>query len=131
MSEVVKPQYLQEDKPRVGVLRSERTMWDRLSFYALFTWRFIVLRRPEPLIYGIALTDRCNLACRGCRVANTGRPDMTWDQLVDAMQSAWSRGFRELYLSGGEAMLWRDDGRRLEDVIIEAKRIGFFHVHVY
>ena len=106
-------------------------MWDRLCFYALFTWRFIVLRRPEPLIYGIALTDRCNLACRGCRVANTGRPDMTWDQLVAATQSAWSRGFRELYLSGGEPMLWRDDGRRLEDVIIEAKRIGFFHVHVY
>jgi len=56
-----------------------------------------VLRRPEPLFYGIAVTDRCNLTCRGCRVANTGRPDMTWERLVAVMRDAWQRGFRELY----------------------------------
>jgi len=103
----------------------------RLRFYAAFVWRYVVLQRQEPLIYGVALTDRCNLACRGCHVSNTGRPDMTWDQLVATMQGAWSRGFRELYFSGGEPMLWRDAGRTLKDAIAEAKRIGFFHVHVY
>jgi len=91
----------------------------------------MVLRRPEPLIYGIALTDRCNLACRGCHVANTGRRDMTRDQLLAAMHNAWARGFRELYFSGGEPMLWRDADYTLADAVIEAKRIGFFHVHVY
>jgi MoaA/NifB/PqqE/SkfB family radical SAM enzyme len=106
-------------------------MWNRLRFYARFAWRFVVLRRLEPLIYGIAVTDRCNLACRGCCVSNTGRPDMTWDQLVEAMRNAWSRGFRDLYFTGGEPMLWRDGSRTLEDAITEAKRIGFFHVHVY
>ena len=131
MSEIPKPQYLHKDETHRDLPRSERTIWDRLRFYALFTWRFIVLRQVEPLIYGIALTDRCNLACRGCEVSNTGRPDMTWDQLVVAMQRAWGRGFRELYFSGGEPMLWRDGERTLEDAIIEAKRIGFFHVHVY
>ncbi|MBE3109232.1 MAG: radical SAM protein [Acidobacteria bacterium] len=105
--------------------------WNRLRFYAGFAWRFVVLRRLEPLIYGIAVTDRCNLACRGCSVSNTGRPDMSWNQLVAAMRNAWSRGFRELYFTGGEPMLWRDDARTLEDAIAEAKRIGFFHVHVY
>ena len=44
-----------------------------LTFYVPYGWRFFVLRHPEPLIYGIAPTDRCNLGCRGCRVANTGR----------------------------------------------------------
>ena len=112
----------------VGV---ERAMWDRLRFYALFVCRTVVLRRPQPLIYGIAVTDRCNLCCRGCDVANTGRPDMTWGQIVDVMRSACSRGFRELYFTGGEPMLWRDEEHRLEDAIVEAKRIGFFHVHVY
>ena len=106
-------------------------MWARLCFYVPFVWRFVALQRPEPLIYGVALTDRCNLACRGCHVSNTGRPDMTWDQLVTAMQGAWRRGFRELYFSGGEPMLWRDAGRTLKDAIAEAQRIGFFHVHVY
>ncbi len=131
MSETRKPQYLFKDKTGEELPGSARTMWERLRFYALFTWRFIVLRRLEPLIYGIAVTDRCNFACRGCHVSNTGRPDMTWDQLVVAMQSAWNRGFRELYFSGGEPMLWRDGERILENAIIEAKRIGFFHVHVY
>ena len=107
------------------------TMWNRLRFYALSAWRFVVLRRPEPLFYGIVLTDRCNLRCRGCHVSNTGRPDMTWDRLVDTMRNAWSRGFRELYFSGGEPMLWSDGEHTLENAIAEAKRIGFFHVHVY
>lgn len=77
-------------------------MIDMLRFYAPYAWRFAVLRRPQPLIYGIAVTDRCNLACRGCRVANTGRPDMTWNRLMEAMQGALNRGFRELYLVAEE-----------------------------
>ncbi len=107
------------------------SQWKRLCFYVPYLWRFVVLRHSVPLIYGIALTDRCNLACRGCHVANTGRRDMTWDEVVGAMRNAWTRGFRELYISGGEPMLWRDAQHLLADVIAEAKRIGFFHVHVY
>jgi MoaA/NifB/PqqE/SkfB family radical SAM enzyme len=91
----------------------------------------VVLQRPEPLIYGIVLTDRCNMVCRGCRVSNTGRRDMTWEELVSAMRDARSRGYREIYFSGGEPMLWRDADHTLEDAVAEAKRIGFFHVHVY
>jgi Fe-coproporphyrin III synthase len=106
-------------------------LWDRLLFYVPYAWRFVVLGRLVPLIYGIVLTDRCNLACRGCQVSNTGRPDMTWDHLVITMRQAYNRGFRELYFSGGEPMLWRDGSHTLEDAILAAKRIGFFHVHVY
>jgi MoaA/NifB/PqqE/SkfB family radical SAM enzyme len=112
-------------------IRSGSTLWSQMRFYVRFVWRFVVLQRPEPLIYGLAVTDRCNLACRGCHVSNTGRPDMTWEQLLTALQEAWRRGFRELYLSGGEPMLWRDAKHTLQDVIAEAKRMGFFHVHVY
>jgi MoaA/NifB/PqqE/SkfB family radical SAM enzyme len=116
-----------EHKREYGI----QTLWRRTRFYTTFVWRFAVLRLPAPLIYGIALTDRCNLACRGCHVSNTGRDDMPWDQLVAVMQNAWTRGFRELYFSGGEPMLWRDGDFTLEDAILEAKKIGFFHVHVY
>lgn len=106
-------------------------MLDKLRFYVPFAWRFAILRRPAPLIYGIALTDRCNLSCRGCRVSNTGRPDMSWARVVQALKSAWARGFRDVYLSGGEPTLWRDGQRTMEDVVTEARRLGFFHVHVY
>jgi MoaA/NifB/PqqE/SkfB family radical SAM enzyme len=47
------------------------------------------------------------------------------------MRDAWARGFRELYFSGGEPMLWRDADYTLADAVAEAKRIGFFHVHIY
>jgi MoaA/NifB/PqqE/SkfB family radical SAM enzyme len=105
--------------------------WAKLRFYVPYAWRFAVLRRPEPLIYGISVTDRCNLACRGCRVSNTGRPDMSWERLTATMRDAWGRGFRDLYFTGGEPMLWQDGRRTLEDAVAEARRIGFFHVHVY
>ena len=107
MSETLRAQSLHKDKGRGNFQGFGRTTWGRLRFYTRFAWRFVVLRQPEPLIYGIAITYRCNLTCRGCQVFNTGCPDMTWDQLVTAMQDAWSRGFRELYFSGGEHKLWR------------------------
>jgi Fe-coproporphyrin III synthase len=131
MPEPLKLQSQTEDKTRANSDGSQSSLWRQLSFYVTFVWRFVVLQRPEPLIYGIALTDRCNLACRGCHVSNTGRRDMTWEQVVAAMQDAWKRGFRELYFSGGEPMLWRDADHTLADAIAAAKRIGFFHVHVY
>jgi len=127
----MKPQSLSKSETHDAFPKFRRDLWAQLCFYTRFLLRFVVLQRQVPLIYGIAVTDRCNLACRGCRVSNTGRPDMTWDQIVTAMQDAWRRGFRELYFSGGEPMLWRDATYTLKDAVVEAKRIGFFHVHVY
>ena len=122
---------MQDDKGQGDFKGFGKTTWGRLGFYTRFAWRFVVLQQPEPLIYGIAITDRCNLACKGCQVANTGRPDMTWDRLLDTLRDAWSRNFRELYFSGGEPMLWRDGEHTLEDAIVAAKQVGFYHVHVY
>lgn len=56
---------------------------------------------------------------------------MTWDEVVVAMQNAWRRGYRDLYFSGGEPVLWRDGNHTLADAVAEAKQIGFFHVHIY
>lgn len=109
----------------------QQSFLKRISFYIPYLFRFVILRRQVPLIYGIALTDRCSLNCRGCGVSNTGRRDMTWDELLSVMRNAWSRGYRELYFSGGEPMLWQDARHTLADLISEARRIGFFHVHVY
>ena len=103
----------------------------QLRHYAPYAWRAAVLRKPGPLIYGLAITDRCNLSCEGCRVSNTGRPDMSWDQAVDALARARARGCRDVYLTGGEPTLWRDGARSMEDIVLEARRLGFYHVQVY
>jgi Fe-coproporphyrin III synthase len=131
MSRQQKSQYHLGSETRGDSFKFEKNFWMRIKFYATYVWRFLVLQRPEPLIYGIALTDRCNLQCNGCHVSNTGRRDMTWKEVQTAMQDAWDRGFRELYFSGGEPMLWHDKNYTLTDAICQAKRIGFFHVHVY
>jgi len=103
----------------------------RLACYARYAWTALERRQPRPFIFGVALTDRCNLSCRGCAVSNTGRPDMTWSHLVELTESAYRRGFREIYFSGGEPMLWRDGERTVNDAIDLARDRGFFHAHVY
>lgn len=103
----------------------------RIGTYAAWAWHAVVMRDPRPLIYGVALTDRCNLACTGCRIRTYGRPDMSWVGLRDALRGAYQRGFRDVYFSGGEPTLWGDGEHTLEDAIAEARRAGFFHTHVY
>jgi len=103
----------------------------RLGFYASYAWSFLVLQQQRPLIYGIAPTDRCNLRCRGCELPARDRPDMTWPQMVSLMKSAYRRGFRDLYFTGGEPMLWQDAGRTISDAVTTARDLGFFHIHVY
>jgi MoaA/NifB/PqqE/SkfB family radical SAM enzyme len=104
---------------------------ERLAFYARWAWRSVACRDPRPLIYGVALTDRCNLRCAGCAIPGAGRPDITWSQLVALLQDAHERGFREVYYTGGEPMLWNDGDRTLHDAVQLARGLGFFHVHVY
>lgn len=103
----------------------------RLAWYARYAWRAAARGRVDPLFYGVALTDRCNLRCAGCNIPSLGRPDITWTALVTLLRSARARGFRELYFSGGEPMLWRDGARTLEDGVRLARSLGFYHVHVY
>ncbi len=107
------------------------TIAQQLRYYVPYAWKFAVLRQPRPLIYGLAITDRCSMSCKGCRVSNTGRPDMTWLQVTAAAARGLSLGCRDLYLSGGEPTLWRDATHTMEDVVTHAHRAGYFHVHVY
>lgn len=106
-------------------------MLDRLRYYVPYAWHFAVTRDAGPLICGLAITDRCNLHCRGCHVSNTGMGDMPETRVLEVLRSAYDRGCRELYFTGGEPLLWRDGARRLDDVIDEARRMGYYHVHVY
>lgn len=106
-------------------------MLERLRYYAPYAWHFVAARDAGPLICGIAITDRCNLHCRGCSVSNTGTGDLPFDRVDELMRDAYTRGCREAYFTGGEPMLWRDGRLCLDDVIARARQIGYFHVHVY
>jgi len=103
----------------------------RLADYIWFGFRFIVLRQEVPFVLGFIPTNKCNLKCKSCRVANTGIPDMTMDEVRIKLADFHRRGFRELYIEGGEPFMWRDGDYRLNDIVFEAQRIGYFHTHIY
>jgi len=106
-------------------------MLTQILFYAKYSLPFFLLRKDVPLILGLVITDRCDLSCRHCRVSNTGRPDLTMVEAREKLKEYYERGFRDLYIEGGEPFLWEDGQYTLNDIVVEAKRIGYFHVHVY
>lgn len=92
---------------------------------------FAVLRKDRPYIVGLAVTDRCNLRCRHCRVWRVRGAHMPLAQVESILRRFHARGARLLYLEGGEPYLWREGPQRLADVVVLARRLGYLRVHVY
>jgi MoaA/NifB/PqqE/SkfB family radical SAM enzyme len=104
---------------------SPRT-WATLAGFGLST---VLLRRTDPIVGSLIVTDRCNLACAHCAVANIRRVDYPFARLAADLQSMREQGARILFLYGGEPFLWRDGDLRLVDVVAEARRLGYLLVN--
>lgn len=101
--------------------------------WAAFGWFWlttVLLHRRQPIVGSLILTDRCNLHCAHCAVANIRRTDYPWVRVTADLRALHDRGVRILFLYGGEPTLWHDGDRRLPDVIAGARRIGFPLVNV-
>lgn len=98
---------------------------------AVRLFRFGVLRQDVPMAVALVLTDRCQLRCRHCRVANITRRDLRLVEVEAALRRHRAKGIRALALEGGEPFLWRDGDARLEDVVALARSLGYWRVHVY
>lgn len=101
--------------------------WAELAWFGLTT---VLLRRTDPIVGSLILTDRCNLSCRHCAVGNIRRVNYPYAQVRADLRALHARGVRILFLYGGEPFLWRDGTRDLRDVVREARRIGFPVVNV-
>lgn len=99
----------------------------RLGWFWLSTVRF---HRRDPIIGSLIVTDRCNLACRHCAVANLRKVDYPFGSLQRDLRRLWAEGVRILLLYGGEPLLWHDGALTLRDVIAEARATGFGWVGV-
>lgn len=100
-------------KPRV---------WAELAWFGLTT---VVRHRRDPIIGSIIVTDRCNLACRHCAVANIRRINYPFERIAADLRTLHEQGVRVLFLYGGEPFLWRDGERRLPDIVAAARQMGF------
>jgi Fe-coproporphyrin III synthase len=99
-----------------------------LMYFAAYGFKTFVLRHEKPLIAGMPLTDICNLKCKHCVVANSGRGHSSYAEIEKLMLHFWKQGVRILYLQGGEIMTWQEGGLGANDVIRRAKEMGFFRV---
>ena len=100
--------------------------WAQLGWFGLTT---VLARRTDPIVGSLIVTDRCNLACAHCAVANLRRVNYPFPRLQADLRSMYAQGVRILFLYGGEPFLWRDGDRHLADVVAEARRIGFLLVN--
>jgi MoaA/NifB/PqqE/SkfB family radical SAM enzyme len=107
--------------------RMQPRAWAELLWFGLTT---VLVRRRDPIVGSLILTDRCNLACQHCAVANIRRVDYPWPRIRADLALLRSQGVRILFLYGGEPFLWHDGERRLVDVISEARALGFLLVNV-
>lgn len=90
----------------------------------------ILFKRKDPLVGSLILTDRCNLACKHCAVGNLTGMDYSYAQIRADMEILYAQGVRILFFYGGEPFLWRDQGKTLRELVIEAKGMGFILVSV-
>lgn len=89
---------------------------------------FLGSRRP--LVGTIVLTDRCNLDCKHCAVHNIECAMYKYSVIRDEMESLYCDGVRILFFCGGETFLWEDSGKRIHDLVRDAKQIGFYIVNI-
>lgn len=98
--------------------------------FALFGVKTILLRKKDPILGTIILTDKCNLHCKHCSVNNLTAVVHPYGQIRKEMRQLYDMGIRILFFCGGETFLWRDGDHTLRDLVIEAKEMGFLIVNV-
>lgn len=99
-------------------------------YFARFGIRSILLRKKEPILGTVILTDKCNLHCKHCSVNNITAAIYPYQQVQMEMQQLYGMGIRILFFCGGETFLWEDSGKTLRDLVVEAKKMGFLIVNV-
>lgn len=101
-----------------------------LLYFLSFGLSTVIFKRKKPLFGTLILTDRCNLSCRHCGLSNINSKVYSYTQIKNDMQQLYQKGVRVLCFSGGEPLLWKDNGKTVKDLILEAKDMGFLFVTV-
>ncbi len=112
------------DKHRVKIMKLSSFL-----YFANFGIKTVLFRKKDPILGTIILTDKCNLKCRHCSVNNITAVVHPYKQIKQEMTLLYKMGVRILFFCGGETFLWRESGKTLRDLVIEAKQTGFLIVN--
>lgn len=99
-------------------------------YLANFWIKTVLLKKKDPIVGSIIITDRCNLRCKHCSVNNITEIVYPFTQIKKDMQTLYDLGVRILFLYGGEPFLWKDNNLTVRDLVVEAKKMGFMIVNV-
>lgn len=98
--------------------------------FAGFGVKTILLRKKDPILGTVIVTDKCNLKCKHCSVNNITAVIHPYGQIKQEMTRLYDMGVRILFFCGGETFLWKDGDKTLRDLVVEAKQMGFLIVNV-
>ena len=99
-----------------------------LSFWFLKTR---ILGKKIPLVSVIFITDICNLKCKHCCIYSKNNSiTKSYEQIEEDLRYCYKQGARFVDFEGGEPTLWHDGDKTLNDLIVLAKKIGFFSTTV-
>lgn len=103
------------------------------KFLSWFSYGFktFILRKELPYLFGLVITDKCNLNCFYCESKNSGKFHFSFEHAKDTLENAYLRGHRSLYFTGGEPMIWENNGHTLDELIQYARKIGFLEIFIF
>jgi MoaA/NifB/PqqE/SkfB family radical SAM enzyme len=106
-------------------------MVSKVASWLEYGFKTFILRQELPYLFGMVITDKCNLNCFYCESKNSGRYHFSFEQAKNTIREAYGRGHRSLYFTGGEPMIWEDNGHNLEELVRLARDIGFLEVFIF
>jgi MoaA/NifB/PqqE/SkfB family radical SAM enzyme len=84
-----------------------------------------------PLQTVLFITNECNLECRHCCVYSKDNIiSKSFDQIKEELEYSYQLGSRFVDFEGGEPFLWKENDKNINDLILLAKKIGFFSTTV-
>ena len=86
------------------------SVWLRMENMLFWLSRKINYPLVNPQVLQVSLTNRCNLSCRMCSIANSSprEQELTTAQILHAIDEAQEYGIKEVILTGGEPFLRGD-----------------------
>lgn len=101
-------------------------------FYAANWYRKVKFGKKKiPLQTVLFINEECNLQCVHCNVYKLDNPIVkSYKQIEEELLYSYRLGSRFVDFEGGEPLLWRDGDYSLNDLLILAKKIGFFSTTV-
>jgi len=106
-------------------------MISKLISWSSYGFKTFVLKKELPYLFGLVITDKCNLNCFYCESKNSGQYHFSYKQAKDTIDDAYQRGHRSIYFTGGEPMIWEDNSHSLEELIKYAREVGFLEVFIF